>query len=81
MNTFSPTFAQFLLQCSSGKSQPALVEEGAKLVWARHPDEHGRGVGDRAKTLFTLTQLLLRYFALGDVARHPAREGRFATFV
>src|SRR5207249_3132529 len=81
MNTFSPTFAQFLLHCSSGKIEPAFVEEGAKFVWARHPDEHGRGVGYRAKTRFTLTQLFLRYFALGDVARHPAREGRFATFV
>src|SRR6266496_5656219 len=81
MNTFSPTFAQFLLHCSSGKIEPAFVEEGVKLVWARHPDEHGRGVGYRAKTPFTLTQLFLRYFAIGDVARHPAREARFATFV
>src|SRR4029453_7792228 len=81
MNTFSPTFAQFLLHCSSGKIEPAFVEEGVKLVWARHPDEHGRGVGYRAKTRFTLTQLFLRHFALGDVARHPAREGRFAMFV
>src|SRR5216117_312360 len=81
MNTFSPTFAQFLLHCSSGKIEPAFVEEGAKFVWARHPDKHGRGIGYHAKTRFTLTQLFLRYFALGNVARHPAREGRFATFV
>src|SRR5437867_4471986 len=81
MNTFNPTFAQFLLHCSSGKIEPAFVEEGAKFVWARHPDEHRRGVGYHAKTRFTLTQLFLRYFALGNVARHPAREGRFATFV
>src|SRR5260370_42011491 len=81
MNTFSPTFAQFLLHCSSGKIEPAFVDEGAKFVWARHPDEHRRGGGYRAKTRLTLTQLILRYFALGDIARHPAREGRFATFV
>src|SRR5882724_8345959 len=81
MNTFGPTIAQFLLDCSPGKVEPTFVEEGAKLVRAGHPDEHGRGVRDRAKTRFTLTQLFLRYFALGDVARHPACEGRFATFV
>src|SRR5216117_3924979 len=81
MNTFSPTFAQFLLHCSSGKIEPAFVEEGAKFVWARHPDKHGRGIGYHAKTRFTLTQLFLRYFAIGDVARYPAREGRFVTFV
>src|SRR4029077_21232429 len=81
MNPFGPTIAQFLLHCSPGKVEPALVEEGAEFVRAGHPDEDGRDVGDRAKTRFTLTQLFLRYFALGDVARHPAREGRFTTFV
>src|SRR5437588_3322806 len=81
MNTFGPTIAQFLLHGSPGKIEPAFVKKVAELVRTRHPDQHRRGVGDRAKTRFALTQLFLRYFALGDVARHPPREGRFAAFV
>src|ERR1700720_307648 len=81
MNTFGPTIAQFLLRCSASKVEPAFVEEGAKLVRARHPDHHWSCVGYRAKTSLAFPKLFLRMFALGDVARHPARERRFATFV
>src|SRR5260370_41580812 len=81
VNALGPAIAKLLLQAAAGKVEPTFVEEGAELVRARHPDQHRRSVGYRAKTRFTLTQLFLRYFALGDVARHPAREGGFATFV
>ena len=81
MHTFGPAISHFLLHRATGKLEPRFVEEITKFVHARHPDEHGRSVGDRAKTLFTLTQLFFRYFALGDIARYPAREGWFAAFV
>ena len=51
MNAFCPSITKLLLQSSTGKVEPAFVEEGAEFVRTGHPDEHGRGVGDRAKTL------------------------------
>src|SRR5260370_13518880 len=74
MNTFSPTFAQFLLQRSAGKIEPTFVDEGAKFVWARHPDEHGRGVGYRAKTRFTFPQRLLSSPAFGHAGGERHRR-------
>src|SRR5437764_15091508 len=63
MNAFCPAISKLLLQFSAGKVEPAFSEEGAEFVQAGHPDEHGRGVGDRAKTRITLTHLVLCYFA------------------
>jgi len=45
-------------------NRATFVEEIAELVRVRHPNHHGRGVGDRAKTRFTLTQFFLRYLRL-----------------
>ena len=81
VHTLSPAISHFLLQAATGKLQPGLVKESAELIHAGHPNENRGCVGYRAETRFTLTQLFLRYFALGDVARHSAREVRFAVFV
>jgi len=57
------------------------LKNDAEFVWADIQIINGRGVGHRAKTPFTLTQLFLRLFALVMSRDTPAREGRFATLV
>src|SRR5438093_10432171 len=57
MNAFCPSISKLLLQFSAGKVEPAFVEEGAEFVRAGHPEEHGRCLGDRPKTSFTLRRL------------------------
>src|SRR5262249_31380454 len=42
--------------------------------------EFGSGCGE-LHAMLCLAQLFLRYFALGDVARYPARANRFAMLV
>src|SRR6059058_6689099 len=59
VHTLSPTISHFLLHCATGKLKPALVEESAEFVQARHPDKDGRRVGYHAETLFALAQLSL----------------------
>src|SRR4029453_17140631 len=41
---FSPPVSKLLLHGAAGKLQPGLVEEGAELVDAGHPDEDGRSI-------------------------------------
>ena len=46
----APAIAQFLFDGASDEVQPALVEPGAALVGAAHPDEHRRGIRRGAET-------------------------------
>jgi hypothetical protein len=81
VNALSPATPELLLEGAAGKFKPLLVEEGAELVRVLHPDKNRRCVGERAKPSLAFSKRVLRLLAQCDVARHPAREGRFAMFV
>src|SRR5215510_14568097 len=46
-----------------------------------HPHDEFGSIRGELHTLLCFAELFLRYIALGDVARHPARANRFAMFV
>src|SRR5205823_13163453 len=69
VHTLSPTISHFLIHCATGKLKPALVEESAEFVQARHPDKDGRGVGYHGEALFALAQLSLSLCAIFDDLR------------
>jgi hypothetical protein len=54
-----PAVPEFLLERSSGKVEPRVVDVSAKFVGASHPDEGGCSVGYQAEALFTFAKLLL----------------------
>src|SRR5436190_23231816 len=67
MHTAGPAVAHFLFQGTAGEIEPCLVEEGAELVWARHPDHHGRCVRHVPEALFAFLQRGCSLLAFGDV--------------
>src|SRR5258708_21144167 len=69
VNAFCPPVAEFLPQRAASKVEPSLIEKGAELVCARHPDHHRRCVGEGAKTSLALPQRLLRLLLRGYVRR------------
>ncbi len=74
MQVVAPAVTDFLLHVATDEIQPALVEPGAALVLAAHPDEHRRRVGGGAETLFAFTQRRLGAIAAGDVANETAEH-------
>src|SRR5260370_37876263 len=80
VNAFCPAIAELLLQAAAGKVEPPLIEEGAKLVWARHPDHHRSCVGHGTKTSLAFPKLFLCMFAECDVPRQSPREIRLHIF-
>ena len=56
VNDLAPAMPKFLLESSSGKLEPRFVEVGAELVFARHPDQDGRGVGHASETILAFLQ-------------------------
>src|SRR5258708_29027242 len=70
-----PRFVEYLLQRAASKFEPSLIEKGAELVCARHPDHHRRCVGEGAKTSLALPQRLLRLLLRGYVRRDTKKPG------
>src|SRR3974377_2243157 len=71
MNPLRPTVSDFLFSAPSGERQPSLIEELAKLVPARHPEEHGSAIRHGAKALLAFTHLRLGKFTLPDLGEQP----------
>ena len=74
MHVVAPAVADLLLDVAADEIEPALVEPGAALVLAAHPDEHRRRIRRRAKTLLALAQGFLGANAAGDVANEGAEH-------
>src|SRR5262245_18074111 len=66
MKALDPAVADFLLKFTAREIEPALADVRAKLVRARHPDHHRRGVGHDAKAPFTLAQCFSLALAVRD---------------
>ena len=50
IHAFGPSISEFLFHAAARKLQPRLVEEGAELVDAGHPDENRRGIRNDPET-------------------------------
>ena len=56
MHAAGPAVPDFLFHFSPGKFQPRFIEKRAELVFARHPDQNGRGIGHRSETILAFLQ-------------------------
>src|SRR5207247_1102462 len=68
VNPPGPIITELLLKRSAGKSQPLLVDVGAFLIQARHPDHDWRGFGQRAKARLAFVKGFLSAFAFEKLA-------------
>src|SRR4051794_7605951 len=87
MHVLDPSVPCLLLQRSTDKLQPSLVEVEAELVSAGHPDEHRGCVSNDAKTLLAFLKRLvllsntpLALKRLGRVNREAASVDEVAVF-
>ena len=67
VNPLQPSLAHFFIRGPAGEFQPALVEEDAFLVRARHPDHDGGRVGHGPKPRVTFPRALLRLLEPGNL--------------
>ena len=74
MQVVAPAVAELLFDGAADEVEPALVEPGAALVRAAHPDEHRRRIRRGAEALFAFAQRRLGARAAGDVADECAEH-------
>src|SRR5262245_24270594 len=70
MDAFGPPISEFLLERAPGEVQPGLVEERAQLVHPRHPNHHGRRIGDDPEASFALALAILGLLARESVDKN-----------
>ena len=56
VHVVAPAVADLLFHLAADEVQPALIEPGAALVRAAHPDQHRRGIRGGAEALFAFAQ-------------------------
>ena len=55
VDSFRPTTPEFLFHSSAGECEPGFIEEGAQLVFARHPDQNRRSIRHCLKTFLAFS--------------------------
>jgi hypothetical protein len=78
VDVVTPPVADFLFDLAPHEIEPALIEPGATLVRAAHPDEHRCRVRGGAEALLALAQRRFGVHASGDVADEGAEHQLFA---